>query len=230
MTVCWPCRSTSSRSRRSSPSTAAPNSQLGGSNLPAIEWSAGPKLRFVFGLSDLNRARYAEAWLPANLIFDQFSISLEIQITNTMAAHAVITNGVLTSLGLNHWQIAFPHRFSAVSPLLEVRAADTLIQQSDTVSLPVSGKTVTIEAWKPQSSMVDLGAQINNIKNLLAANENDYGPYLHEERLRRLLQRVWRHGVRGRNDRLDGRARARNLSQLVCQGNQSCLPGGWLVG
>ena len=42
-----------------------PDAQLGGSYLPAIDWSAGPKLRFVFGLSDLNRARYAEAWLPA---------------------------------------------------------------------------------------------------------------------------------------------------------------------
>jgi len=30
---------------------ATPNSQLGGSYLPAIEWSAGPRLRFVFGTS-----------------------------------------------------------------------------------------------------------------------------------------------------------------------------------
>ncbi len=159
-----------------------PNSQLGGSYLPALEWSAGPKLRFVFGLSDLNRARYAEAWLPANLVFDQYSIGLEIQIINTMAVHSVITNGVVTSLGLNHWQISFPERYSAVSPLLEVRASDTLTQQSDTVLLPVSGKTVTIEAWKPTSSIVNLTAQINNIKTLLADNENNYGDYLHNDR------------------------------------------------
>ena len=159
-----------------------PNSQLGGSYLPALEWSAGPKLTFVFGLSDLNRARYLEAWLPANLIFDQYSINLEIQIINTMAAHSVITNGIVTSLGLNHWQISFPARFSAVSPLLEVRASDTLSQQTDTVLLPVSGKTVTIEAWKPTSSTVNLTVQINNIKTLLTDNENDYGAYLHDER------------------------------------------------
>ncbi len=159
-----------------------PNSQLGGSYLPALEWSAGPKLRFVFGLSDLNRARYAEAWLPANLIFDQFSIKIEIKIINTMVAHTVITNGAVNSLGFNHWQISFPERFTALSPLLEVRTSDTLIQQTDTVLLPVSGKTVTIEAWKPISSMVDLGTQINNIKTLLTDNENNYGPYLHEKR------------------------------------------------
>lgn len=83
---------------------ALPNSELTGSYLPALEWAAGPKLKFVFGMSDLREARYAEAWLPANLIFDQFTISLEIQIINTMAAHSVITNGTVTNLGLNHWQ------------------------------------------------------------------------------------------------------------------------------
>lgn len=159
-----------------------PNSQLGGSYLPALEWTAGPKLSFVFGLSDLNRGRYAEAWLPANLIFDQYSINLEIQIINTMATHTVITNGITTNLGSSHWQISFPARFSALSPLLEVRASDTLAHQTDTVLLPVSGKTVTIEAWKLTSSTVNLTAQINNIKTLLADNENDYGAYLHEER------------------------------------------------
>jgi hypothetical protein len=35
-------------------SLTTPDSQLGGSYLPAIAWSAGPRLRFVFGLSDLN--------------------------------------------------------------------------------------------------------------------------------------------------------------------------------
>lgn len=158
-----------------------PDSQLGGSYLPILEWSAGPKLLFVFGLSDLNRARYIEAWLPANLIFDQYCINLEIQIVNTIIAHSIITNGIVTSLGLNHWRISFPSRSSALSPLLEVRASDTLTQQTDTVMLPISGKTVTIETWKPKSSMVNLTTQINNIKTFLADNENNYGAYVHDE-------------------------------------------------
>jgi hypothetical protein len=161
---------------------AIPNSQLGGSYLPALSWAPGPKLTFVFGLSDLNRARYVEAWLPANLIFDQFAIDLEIQILNTLAAHAVITNGSLTSLGTNHWTIAYTGRFSAVSPLLEVRSADTLQSATSTVGLPVSGKTVTIEAWKPAGASTDLTTQINSIKSLLIDNENDYGGYLHGNR------------------------------------------------
>ena len=160
---------------------AIPNCELGG-YAPALEWTAGPRLTFVFGLSDLREARYAEAFLPANLIFDQFSISLEIQINNTVAAHSVITNASITNLGPNHWQLEFPARFSAVSPLLEVRSTDTLVQQTDTVLLPVSGITVNIEAWKPTGSVINLTTQINNIKAFLADNENDYGAYIHGDR------------------------------------------------
>jgi hypothetical protein len=162
---------------------ALPNSQLGGSYLPALDWLAGPKLRFVFGLSDLNKARYAEVWLPVNLIYDQFSIDLELLITGTMAAHSVISNGTITNIGTNHWSIAFPDRFTALSPMPEIRASDTLDQQTDTIMLPVSGKTVTIEAWKlTTNNTVNLTTEINNIKALLTDNENDYGAYIHDDR------------------------------------------------
>ncbi|MFN7770664.1 MAG: hypothetical protein ACK5UC_25995 [Planctomycetaceae bacterium] len=161
---------------------AVPNSQLGGSYLPALDWSAGPRLRFVFGLSDLNRARYAEAWLPCNLIFDQFALTLEVQIVNTLVAHSVITNGTVTVLGTNHWRIQFPARCTALSPLLEIRASDTLVLQTDSTVLPVSGTTVSLEAWKPTGSGVLLGEQLNTLKTLLANNEHDYGPYLHGNR------------------------------------------------
>lgn len=161
---------------------AVPNSQLGGSYLPALDWLAGPRLRFVLGLSDLNRARYAEAWLPANLVFDQFAINLEISLTGTVAAHQVISNGTVTVLGSNHWQIAFPAHFTALSPMLEIRATDTLRHQSGNTVLPVSGTNLTIDAWSPSSTSVNLSTQITNIATLLANNENDYGGYAHGNR------------------------------------------------
>jgi hypothetical protein len=161
---------------------AVPDSQLGGSYLPALEWTAGPRLRFVFGLSDLNRARYVEAWLPANLIFDQFALTLEVQVVNTLAAHSVITNAAVTVLGTNHWRLEYPSRFTALSPMLEVRATDTLELQTDTTVLPVSGASVTLEAWKPVGSAVNLATQLGTIETLLADNENAYGPYHHGAR------------------------------------------------
>ncbi|MFM9700268.1 hypothetical protein [Streptomyces europaeiscabiei] len=161
---------------------ALPDSQLGGSYLPRIEWAPGPRLTFAFALSDLNRARYLEAWLPANLPFDQYSVDLDIRIDHTAVPHRVITNGSVTELAAHHWTVAFPARFSSVSPLLEIRAADTVEGDTGTATLPVSGRTVTIEAWRPAGSAVDLAGRIDETRALLVDNENTYGGYIHDDR------------------------------------------------
>jgi hypothetical protein len=56
-------------------------------------------------------------------------------VTGTPVAHRPITNGVGAVRGANHWKITFPARFTAVSPLLEVRTEDTLASASTTVVL-----------------------------------------------------------------------------------------------
>jgi len=83
---------------------------------------------------------------------------------------------------MNHWEIQFPGRFTALSPMLEIHATDALETLTDTVLLPVSGNVVTIEAWKPAGAGTNLTTQINTIKGFLADNENDYGAYLHGNR------------------------------------------------
>lgn len=153
-----------------------------GSYQPALEWAAGPRLRLSFGFTDRGAGRYLEAWLPANLIFDQYSIRLELQVVNTPVGHSLITNGQVTSLGANHWLAEFPERFTALSPMLELRATDTLQSLTDTVALPVSGKVVTVEAWKLAGGAANLAARVADIKTFLTENENNYGPYLHENR------------------------------------------------
>ncbi|MEO5685493.1 MAG: hypothetical protein ABIQ88_22795 [Chitinophagaceae bacterium] len=161
---------------------ALPQSPAGGSYQPNIAWAAGPRLIFNFGFTDLAPARYLEAWFPANLIFDQFSIELDLQLINTAVVHAVITNAAVTALGSNHWKLNYPARSTALSTLLEIRAADTVQHQGSTVTLPVSGNTITIDAWKLVTGAADLSTQINNIKTFLTSNENNYGPYLHGNR------------------------------------------------
>jgi hypothetical protein len=158
-----------------------PQASTAGSYQPAIAWTAGPRLAFNFGFTDLGAGRYLEAWIPANLIFDQFDADFELQVLNTPVAHTVITNGSVTPLGSNHWSVHLPSRFTALSPLLEVRATDTLMSMSDTAPLPSTG-TVTVETWKLAASAVDLGAQIANLKAWLAADESAVGPYVHGNR------------------------------------------------
>jgi hypothetical protein len=149
---------------------------------PALAWSEGARLRWSFALSDLNAGRYLEAWAPANLLFDQYAITIAITIAGTAEPHTLITNGQVTERGVNDWTVAFPERFTALSPLLELHPADAVESRSGAVTLPVSGKRVTVEAWRPVGGSADLVEQIARIQGFLADNETTYGPYLHGDR------------------------------------------------
>src|SRR5205823_6393825 len=92
-----------------------PQASTAGSYQPAMTWGPGPRLAFNFGFTDLGPGRYLEAWVPANLIFDQFALTLELRILNTSVAHTLITNGAVGSLGVNYWSVIFPSRFTAFS-------------------------------------------------------------------------------------------------------------------
>ena len=159
-----------------------PQASSAGSYQPNLNWDAGPRLTFNFGFTDLGAGRYLESWIPANLIFDQYEVNLNFVIENTTIAHEVISNGLITSVASNSWQVQWPKHTSAFSTLLEIRAADTLSSQSDTVTLPVSGDSISIEAWKLASSSIDLTSQINAIKTFLSDNESNVGSYLHGNR------------------------------------------------
>lgn len=159
-----------------------PQSPAGGSYAPALSFSAGPRVRLSFGFTDLAPARYLEAWVPANLIYDAYPISIELEVTGTAVAHTVITNASITTIGANHWQLDWPSSSTAMSTLLELRALDAVTSSTSTVALPVSGRTVAIEAWKLTGSTVDLPTQITNIRTHLTDNENTIGPYLHGNR------------------------------------------------
>lgn len=172
----------SSHTLRVTYSLGPPQASAAGSYQPAMSWNAGPRLAFNFGFTDLGAGRYLEAWVPANLIFDQYELILELQVLNTAIDHTPVSNGTVAALGANHWSVAFPDRFTAFSPLLELRATDTLTSLTDTTTLPSSGIVMTIEAWKLASSSINLVDQINNLKTWLADNENSTGDYLHGNR------------------------------------------------
>lgn len=172
----------SSHTLRVTYTLGTPQASTAGSYQPAMTWSAGPRLTFNFGFTDLGPGRYLEAWIPANLIFDQFDMTINVQVINTALAHTPITNGTVTVFGQNHWSIAFPARFTALSPLLEVRASDAVTSQTGSVVLPISGVTIIIEVWKLNTNATDLAARIAEIGGLLIANEASTGSYVHGTR------------------------------------------------
>lgn len=178
----------SSHTLRLSYGVGLPLSSAGGGYPPRLVWTAGPRLAWNGGFTDLFAARYLESWVPANMIWDQFAISVEIQVIGTAIPHTLITNGALTQIAVNRWRATFPPESTAMSTLFELRATDALTQAMTSVALP-SGTTVSIEAWKLASNAeIVLNEQAANLRTWLIENDMAMGPYSHGGRFVAFIQ------------------------------------------
>jgi hypothetical protein len=157
---------------------AMPLAGLGGGYPPILQWAPGSEVRWVLGMSDLNPGRYLEAWFPANLVFDRTPLQLGVRVVGTPTAHVVISNAKVTAHGFNTWALVYPPYFTALSPLLEVRPAESVTCLTATAVLPVTKRAIAVEVWKPAELDVDLQRQADRIAGYLTDNERRYGPTL----------------------------------------------------
>ena len=153
-----------------------------GGYLPDLHWSEGRRVDFNFGFTDLGGGRYLEAWAPANLIYDRFSLRLEVRVRHTRAPHTLVTNGEVEKLALNHWRVRYPASFTSLSPMLQLHPADAVESLTGQVVLPASGRAIRLEAWKFAANSLDLEGQLRNIAIWMARNESTIGPYHHPDR------------------------------------------------
>ena len=172
----------STHSLRLAYNVALPLSPPGGGYPPALTWTAGPRVAWNGGFTDLAPGRYLESWVPANLIWDQYVITLDVSVTGTAIAHTLISNGTTTTLATNSWRVVFPDTSCAMSTLLELRASDALTSATTVAALP-SGTNVTVEAWKLASNaVVSLSTQAASLRAWLIENDAALGPYSHGNR------------------------------------------------
>lgn len=164
-----------------------PSTSLLGSYAPGLAWSAGPRLAWNVGFTDLRPARYLEAWVPAPLVWDQFTLHLEVQVTGTGVAHTLITNGAVATLGPNHWTADFPATTTALSTLVEVRADDTLVTASGSAALAGGPVSVQGFALSAATTAATLAARLAQVKGWLEDNDAQIGPYAHGHRFTFLL-------------------------------------------
>ncbi len=147
----------------------------------ALVWdSAGARVYWDFWFTDLWPGRYLEMWLPANLIYDRFGTSLEIEVAGSTIAHRLVTNGQVAELGANHWRVEFPEQFTALSPMLVLAAQDQLEARESRVALP--GGDLQLEIVQPVGASTDLTLIEQQLKQYLTDNATQIGPYVHGSR------------------------------------------------
>tara|TARA_R110000868_G_scaffold68518_7_gene202568 strand:+ start:5723 stop:7060 length:1338 start_codon:yes stop_codon:yes gene_type:complete len=133
-------------------------------------------VRSAFWMSDLSDRRYMEQYLPTNLEYDQYQTNLEVKIVGTEREHQVNTNGAVSEIAKNHWQIRYPAVYTASSyfyHLFEKGAypQDTKIYKS------IDGRDIPVLVYSNSS----VSRFMNKTLEVLAELEADYGPWPHAQ-------------------------------------------------
>ncbi len=159
---------------------ALPDALNSSSGPPTYDWN-GDQLNLKFWYTDLQPGRYLDAWLPGNLIFDQFPAHLDIRIDNSAVAHVLVTNGTRTDVAQNHWEVDYPDWYSVCSSMLRIHPDDEVESRVGSVVLAGAGN-VDVHTHKETGAATDLAVQEAAIIALLQANSASMGPYVHGDR------------------------------------------------
>lgn len=148
---------------------------------PIVEWN-NSRLTFRFGFTDLTPGRYLDSWIPANLIYDEFDLSLRVELAQTHVPHVLVTTGQAQQTGLNAWYVEFAQA-SACTPMFEVHAADRVEMMHRAIELPASRSHITIEAWKESDNQFDdLERTLDDLERNLSEFDFRLGRYIHGDR------------------------------------------------
>lgn len=126
-----------------------------------------------FAFSDLVPRMYLEQWLPANLMHDRHPIALRLEIVGGMADQRVLTNGEMSERGGGVWEIAFPARSTAVSPMLVLAPGNAVVSASSEVA------GIPVEVHRLATVAEDVPGLQATIEAALAEYVDSIGGYTH---------------------------------------------------
>lgn len=132
----------------------------------------------AFWMSDLSDRQYIEQYLPTNLEYDQYGLSLTVEINGSkkLASHEIFTNGNLTKTSENKFQIQFPSYFTASSFFFHLTKEDRFSKvQFDYKS--IIGKTIPVVIYA--SSSWSLNSAKKSTIQVLDELEQKLGPWSH---------------------------------------------------
>ncbi|HIA38688.1 MAG TPA: hypothetical protein EYN86_04185, partial [Planctomycetes bacterium] len=90
-----------------------------------IKWDKAG-MTFDTWYSDLNPGRYAEQWFPANLLYDQHPLNVDIKLVGAKTQHLMVTNGATTEVRKHEWQLRFPDSSTAFSHMIVIVPASEI--------------------------------------------------------------------------------------------------------
>jgi hypothetical protein len=131
----------------------------------------------AFWIRDLTDRYFLEQYVPSNLEFDQYQMTLNVNFVNGKKLdQEFFTNGVLTQKSPSSYTIEFPEYFTVSCPFFHTNKKGTL-RRLDYEYTSVSGRKIPMTVYSEKSKNT---ADFKTYSlEVMAELENDYGAWGH---------------------------------------------------
>lgn len=131
-----------------------------------------------FWIKDIAERKFWEQYVPSNLEYDQYKITMKVKIENSNKTHRLFANGHIWEEGFNQWKIEYPEYYTVSSPYFHLfpKGAKRFIQFK---YRSISGRDIPITVYNywPYSISKLKQKTIEYMDEL----EADYGPWGHPQ-------------------------------------------------
>lgn len=132
----------------------------------------------AFWIRDLKARMFLEQYLPSNLEFDQYKMTMNITFQGVYeASQDIYTNGKLQKVSLNKWKIEYPDYFTSSCVYFHTTPKG-FYPRRDFTYQSIDGRVIPITVYSPLSSRNKkfYYKTLEMMKEL----EEDYGPWGHD--------------------------------------------------
>lgn len=137
-------------------------------------------LYMAYFMTDLADRQFLEQYLPTNLQFDAYPITIDLQLPNVPAQHRVMTNGTVATIADNHWRISFPQHFNCSSVYFHLVPTERFDFKSFDFNSQ-DGRVIPVTVYKSSNRNLDLDQWRQVVEEELSRLENIFGPWLHDQ-------------------------------------------------
>jgi hypothetical protein len=131
-----------------------------------------------FWMSDLNDRRYLEQYLPSNLEFDQYRMKSRVRIINANGAqHVLKTNGKVTKIDENDFEVVYPNFYTTSSMFFHLFPENNSATNIQFYYTSIDGRKIPVDIY----TLYTPDEFVADTKKILAELEEDYGPFPHDQ-------------------------------------------------
>lgn len=144
-----------------------------------VQFSSNGRVRSAFWIRDLRDRLFLEQYVPSNLEFDQYPMTLELNFVGMKKFNQDFrSNGTVTKIGDNSWRIEYPAWYTVACPFFHTFPTGSYYTQRFTIR-SIDGRNVPITVYTSSSASTQRFATY--IKEVFAELEKDYGPWGHPQ-------------------------------------------------